>query len=117
VDLAHKGELIFNELVWRSFLQDVKPGMVLNSHGTPYETILCKMHDLMHDLAKDVADECVTIEELIQHKALSKDVRPMHIAQYGWHMSRSELEQNQWITQVNNISPHFVNTFYNAHRY
>ncbi|VAI68522.1 unnamed protein product [Triticum turgidum subsp. durum] len=61
MDLVHKGEFIFDELVWRSFLQDkkvvVKPAVY--DGDTQYETIVCKMHDLMHDLAKDVTDECV----------------------------------------------------------
>ncbi|KAK4426855.1 putative disease resistance protein RGA1 [Sesamum alatum] len=42
-DLYLTGRLIFKELVWRSFLQDVE----INSRGTA----TCKMHDLMHDLA------------------------------------------------------------------
>ncbi|KAF7093492.1 hypothetical protein CFC21_095903 [Triticum aestivum] len=57
MDLIQKGEFIFDELVWRSFLQDKKvleyPRMVV-----------CKMHDLMHDLAKYVSNECASIDEL-----------------------------------------------------
>ncbi|KAF7063283.1 LOW QUALITY PROTEIN: hypothetical protein CFC21_069809 [Triticum aestivum] len=60
--LTQKGAFIFNELVWRSFLQDEK---VVVKYGvydgnTPYKTIVCKMHDLMHDLTKDVTDECAS---------------------------------------------------------
>ncbi|KAG8371945.1 hypothetical protein BUALT_Bualt12G0015500 [Buddleja alternifolia] len=40
------GHLIFKELVWRSFLQDVQ----IDSSGK----MCCKMHDLMHDLAQSV---------------------------------------------------------------
>ncbi|KAK4426596.1 putative disease resistance protein RGA1 [Sesamum alatum] len=43
VDLYLTGRMIFKELVWRSFLQDVKR----NYRGE----VTCKMHDLMHDLA------------------------------------------------------------------
>ncbi|XP_044441100.1 putative disease resistance protein RGA3 [Triticum aestivum] len=76
MDLVQKGEFIFDELVWRSFLQDKK--VAIKSaiyHGdTQYKTFVCKMHDLMHDLAKNVTDECASIEELSQQKALLKGV-------------------------------------------
>ncbi|KAE8781338.1 Disease resistance protein RGA2 [Hordeum vulgare] len=83
MDLTEKGELIFHELVWRSFLQDTK--MLVNpdfySGRIEYDTIVCKMHDL----ARDVSNECATIEELIEHKALVKHV--CHL-----QMSKVELE-------------------------
>ncbi|KAM3693929.1 hypothetical protein ACJW31_07G022100 [Castanea mollissima] len=54
-ELYDSGVDIFNELVWRSFFQDVKeqyPGY-----------ITCKMHDLMHDLAQSIMrHECVAVE-------------------------------------------------------
>ncbi|KAK4564940.1 hypothetical protein RGQ29_006832 [Quercus rubra] len=54
-ELYDFGVDIFNELVWRSFFQDVKeeyPGH-----------ITCKMHDLMHDLAQSImGHECVALE-------------------------------------------------------
>ncbi|KAL4614017.1 hypothetical protein ACB092_07G025000 [Castanea dentata] len=54
-ELYDFGVGIFNELVWRSFFQDVKeqyPGY-----------ITCKMHDLMHDLAQSIMrHECVAVE-------------------------------------------------------
>ncbi|KAG8371946.1 hypothetical protein BUALT_Bualt12G0015600 [Buddleja alternifolia] len=40
------GHLIFKELVWRSFLQDAQ----IDSSSK----MMCKMHDLMHDLAQSV---------------------------------------------------------------
>nr|ALO70155.1 NBS-LRR-like resistance protein [Oryza sativa] len=44
---------IFNELVWRSFFQDVQK--------FPLQTT-CKIHDLMHDIAQSaVGEECVSI--------------------------------------------------------
>uniref|UniRef100_N1QR12 Putative disease resistance protein RGA4 n=1 Tax=Aegilops tauschii TaxID=37682 RepID=N1QR12_AEGTA len=82
MDLTQKAESIFRDLVWRSFLQDVKTKK-LYSVSTRYEEIGCKMHDLMHDLAKDVTDEYATIEELIQQKAMIKDVRHMTTV-YAW---------------------------------
>ncbi|KAL0307756.1 UNVERIFIED_CONTAM: putative disease resistance protein RGA1 [Sesamum calycinum] len=45
-DLHLNGRLIFKELVWRSFLQDIE----INFRGK----VTCKMHDLMHDLATSV---------------------------------------------------------------
>ncbi|KAM3207806.1 hypothetical protein ACQJBY_062837 [Aegilops geniculata] len=72
MDLAQKGEFIFHELLWRSFLQDMKAA--IRSTGYAYGTTVCKMHDLMHDLAKDVSNEGATIEELIEQKALVNNV-------------------------------------------
>uniref|UniRef100_A0ACD5ZDH7 Uncharacterized protein n=1 Tax=Avena sativa TaxID=4498 RepID=A0ACD5ZDH7_AVESA len=81
-DLAQKGEDIFNDLVQRSFLQDIK--VVVRSgvyyDSTEYETTVCKMHDLMHDLARDVSDECATIEDLIKEKPSVKDVRHLQMS-------------------------------------
>ncbi|XP_030953291.1 putative disease resistance protein RGA3 [Quercus lobata] len=49
------GIIIFNELVWRSFFQDVVEYSPSN--------ISCKMHDLMHDLAQSIMRlECVVVE-------------------------------------------------------
>uniref|UniRef100_A0A8R7RC45 Disease resistance protein RGA3 n=1 Tax=Triticum urartu TaxID=4572 RepID=A0A8R7RC45_TRIUA len=82
MDLTQKGELIFNELFWRSFLQDKKVVLKSTAYGGEprYETIVCKMHDLMHDLAKVVTDECATIEELTRQKELLKYVCHMKIS-------------------------------------
>ncbi|XP_062192991.1 disease resistance protein RGA2-like [Phragmites australis] len=85
MDSEQKGEFIFNELAWRSFLQDVKVKSFyvessVSSFSFSRETIGCKMHDLMHDLAKDVTDECACAEELIHGKVSSKDVRHMQIS-------------------------------------
>ncbi|XBI77110.1 hypothetical protein VPH35_070280 [Triticum aestivum] len=88
MDLIQKGEFIFDELVRRSFLQDKKVVVkyAVYDGNTPYKTIVCKMHDLMHDLAKDVTDECASIGELTRQKALLKDVCHMQ-------MSKAELKQ------------------------
>jgi len=83
MDLTRKGEFIFHELVWRSFLQDTKVVVKSHgySHGTGYETIVCKMHNLMHDLARDVSNECATIEELTEHKALVKNACHLQVSE------------------------------------
>ncbi|XBI05968.1 hypothetical protein VPH35_134042 [Triticum aestivum] len=85
LDLKQKGELILDELVWRSFLQDKQKSTNFHIKG-----FSCKMHDLMHDLAKCVTDECASIEELTQQKAVLKDVCHMHI-------SKAELKQINWL--------------------
>uniref|UniRef100_A0ACD5TL25 Uncharacterized protein n=4 Tax=Avena sativa TaxID=4498 RepID=A0ACD5TL25_AVESA len=74
MDLTQKGELIFHNLVWRSFLEDFVVDRCMFLDRTTHDTSTCKMHDLMHDLAKDVTDECASIKELNQQKALLKDV-------------------------------------------
>ncbi|XP_078158157.1 disease resistance protein RGA2-like [Carex rostrata] len=51
-DLEMTGSDIFNELVWRSFFQDVEQVFrepYRSGHGYRSQTT-CKMHDLMHDL-------------------------------------------------------------------
>ena len=40
MDLGQKGEFIFKELTWRSFLQDVNVKQFS-------EAVACKMHDLL----------------------------------------------------------------------
>nr|UBY07551.1 NBS-LRR disease resistance protein [Dasypyrum villosum] len=77
MDLTQKAEFIFHELLWRSFLQEMK--VKDDIYYGVYETIVCKMHDLMHDLAKDVTNECVTIEELMEQKALVKYARHLQL--------------------------------------
>jgi len=79
MDLAKKGEFVFNELAKRSFLQDVNVKEIFG-HGY-YSAIGCKMHDLMHDLAKDVTDECAFATEFIGKKVSMKDgVRHMQVS-------------------------------------
>ncbi|TVU04755.1 hypothetical protein EJB05_47888, partial [Eragrostis curvula] len=78
MNLEQKAEFIFNELVWRSFLQDV---ILRGARCYPcyryapcQELNGCRMHDLMHDLAKDVANDCATVEEIIQRKVSLNDI-------------------------------------------
>ncbi|TVU04732.1 hypothetical protein EJB05_47864, partial [Eragrostis curvula] len=68
MDLTDKGDFIFNELAWRSFLQDVNV-----KQFDRYGEIGCKMHDL----ARYVTDEYSSAEELNQEKESIKDVRHM----------------------------------------
>lgn len=80
MDLTQKGEHIFNELAWRSFLQDVHVKFFYHPHY--YQAIGCIMHDLMHDLAKDILVECTNAMELIQNNVLIEDVHHMQISSY-----------------------------------
>lgn len=76
MDLEQRGEFIFNELVWRSFLQDVKTKPFDHS-ASRHGLIGCGMHDLMHDLAKDVTDvghRKVSPDELELSSGLLKDI-------------------------------------------
>ncbi|KAM4097688.1 hypothetical protein ACJW30_07G020800 [Castanea mollissima] len=55
LELYDFGVDIFNELVWRSFFQDVKEVYPVY--------VTCKMHDLMHDLAQSImSHECLAVE-------------------------------------------------------
>ncbi|KAK3122301.1 hypothetical protein QOZ80_8BG0667780 [Eleusine coracana subsp. coracana] len=83
MSLVQKAEFIFDELIWRSFLQDFK--ILRRAHyshvyRSKQESTGCKMHDLMHDLAKDVANECATVEELIQRKVPINSIYHLHIS-------------------------------------
>ncbi|KAK4382617.1 putative disease resistance protein RGA3, partial [Sesamum angolense] len=66
-DLYFSGHLIFKELVWRSFLQDVE----INSKGD----VTCKMHDLMHDLAVSIMKHETCIPEYGKVMEIPKTLR------------------------------------------
>ncbi|KAF7106903.1 hypothetical protein CFC21_107605 [Triticum aestivum] len=95
MDLTQKGECIFHELVWRSFFQDME---VEDSFFSGHETVVCKMHDLMHDLARNVSNDCATIEELIEQRALLKNVRHLQ-------MSTDNLKKTYGLFDGNSTSP------------
>ncbi|TVU04748.1 hypothetical protein EJB05_47881, partial [Eragrostis curvula] len=78
-NLTKKGEEIFDELVWRSFLQDVKEHNFCTLYRPILPEIGCKMHDLMHDLATEVTEECGPAQKSIQEK---KDIHHMKISSH-----------------------------------
>jgi len=85
MEMDVKGSVIFDELVWRSFLQDVRE-VDRNSHTiigyTSYNIITCKMHDLMHELAQSVLrNECFTISGYQQPEEAPKGIR--HFSAHG----------------------------------
>ncbi|KAK3122299.1 hypothetical protein QOZ80_8BG0667760 [Eleusine coracana subsp. coracana] len=79
MDLTDKGEFIFNELAWRSFLQDISVKQYVCSE-IYYEEMECKMHDLMHDLAISVTEECAPSLYLSQRNVSLKNVQHMHVS-------------------------------------
>uniref|UniRef100_A0A6N2NE04 NB-ARC domain-containing protein n=1 Tax=Salix viminalis TaxID=40686 RepID=A0A6N2NE04_SALVM len=73
MDLPIKGIEIFNELVGRSFLQEVQ--------DDGFGNITCKMHDLMHDLAQSIMSrECLLIEGNTEFQ-ISERIR--YVGAYG----------------------------------
>ncbi|KAL4614015.1 hypothetical protein ACB092_07G024800, partial [Castanea dentata] len=99
-DLYDFGADIFNELVWRSFFQDVKevyPGC-----------ITCKMHDLMHDLAQSImSHECLVVES-------GKDVkvagRIIHMS-FDWNSSQA-ISLNEDLCKVRSLAHALMHLMY-----
>ncbi|XP_044962021.1 putative disease resistance protein RGA3 [Hordeum vulgare subsp. vulgare] len=62
-----RGQQIFDVLVWRCFLQDVK----IKENEFIYRPTTCKMHDLMHDLADSVSgSDCYIFTDSSWHQAI-----------------------------------------------
>ncbi|KAH7677276.1 P-loop containing nucleoside triphosphate hydrolase protein [Dioscorea alata] len=86
-DIDVEGHEIFNELIWRSLLQNVTNMSAGFTHyfgsdssfydsDNSHERRVCKMHDLIHDLAQFVTgDECSTLPERNKFKKISKRTR------------------------------------------
>ncbi|GJN25839.1 hypothetical protein PR202_gb13722 [Eleusine coracana subsp. coracana] len=80
------GAEIFKELAWRSFFQDVKSTSPIR-YGERLQLrnrTMCKIHDLMHDIALAVAGkECATIVDgLNMKKILSNPTRHLYLSGY-----------------------------------
>ncbi|XP_038978348.1 putative disease resistance protein RGA4 [Phoenix dactylifera] len=78
-ELEDKGQEIFNELAWRSFFQDIKEAEedgALSSRHELYYVTTCKMHDLMHDLARSImGNECLGMEDPARWEDISTKAR------------------------------------------
>ncbi|KAH7677296.1 P-loop containing nucleoside triphosphate hydrolase protein [Dioscorea alata] len=80
-DIDVEGHEIFSELIWRSLLQndtDTSAGFThyYRSDNSYFKRRVCKMHDLIHDLAQFVTgDECSTLPERNEFKKISKRTR------------------------------------------
>ncbi|KAG5222845.1 disease resistance protein [Salix suchowensis] len=95
MDLHITGIEIFNELVGRSFLQEVQ--------DDGFGNITCKMHDLMHDLAQSIAvQECYN-NEGNEESEIPRTVRHVEFG-YGRLASPKEKLLNHWGKSLNMYS-------------
>ncbi|KAI8534495.1 hypothetical protein RHMOL_Rhmol10G0094600 [Rhododendron molle] len=69
--LHDTGHEIFNDLVWRSFLQDVEEHRAGKT--------VCKMHDLMHDLAQSIMVYDLCIVDSFTGLKIPEKVRHLHL--------------------------------------
>ncbi|XBI13887.1 hypothetical protein VPH35_140559 [Triticum aestivum] len=88
VRLENIGKQIFNELVSRSFFQDVKQVQTtigeIEQDGACYVRSTCKIHDLMHDVALSVMEnECALATE--------------DPGKIGYVFSTEEPSQSEWL--------------------
>ena len=103
LELYDVGLDIFNELVWRSFFQDVKE----ESPGY----ITCKMHDLMHDLAQSIMElECLSVEP-------GKEVKvPERICHMSFLSDTSWNEDIRKVQSLRSCIGAFFRTYHPSHK-
>jgi NB-ARC domain/Leucine Rich Repeat len=103
MDLEDKGRHIFNELYLRSFFQDLK----YEKRGYGSITTTCKMHDLMHDLATQVAGEkCST--QMKQNNSGTTQEEVQHLLISPYYSSIKGIEASV-LKQFPNIHTFLVN--------
>ncbi|XXG52595.1 hypothetical protein AAC387_Pa03g0885 [Persea americana] len=94
MELEDIGNNILDELVMKSFFQDVN---VEKSYGRgkPDRIITFRMHDLMHDLAHSVMEN----EYLVVHNGTSKDISPRirHVSSNGLGILAASLPYAQML--------------------
>ncbi|KAL3830671.1 hypothetical protein ACJIZ3_019473 [Penstemon smallii] len=83
-DLRLTGHLIFKELVWRSFFQDVQKNSESN--------VECKMHDLVHDLAVSVTRHEICIVENGEVLKFSKTLHHLSFWVARWEENKGKLK-------------------------
>ncbi|CAL5422965.1 unnamed protein product [Camellia sinensis] len=72
----HTGDEIFWQLVFRSFLQDVDE---VYYPGTCNGIIVCKMHDLMHDLAQSIMKYECSVMKLREGMEIPDKIRHLNV--------------------------------------
>ncbi|XP_073104778.1 putative disease resistance protein RGA4 [Elaeis guineensis] len=84
-ELEDKGNEIFNELASRSFFQDIKEVEEDDDSTDRHELYCittCKMHDLMHDLARSImGNECLSIQDPAGLEDVSRKTRHLCISE------------------------------------
>jgi len=87
------GKNIFYELVERSFFQDVK-GSPFQFNNTEHSRVTCKIHDLMHDVAKSaMGKECAAITTLLsQSEDVLHSTRHLYLSVYPPSTKRCSAE-------------------------
>ncbi|XP_026656901.2 putative disease resistance protein RGA4 [Phoenix dactylifera] len=84
-ELEDKGHEIFTELAWRSFFQDIKEFREYDDRvfrRELYYKTTCKMHDLMHELARSITgNECLSILDPARWEDISNKTR--HLSASG----------------------------------
>lgn len=87
--LEDTGYGYFEDLLWRSFFQEVR------KHPLGMETQYCKMHDLMHDLAVQVAGtECTIL--CVSEGEIDRNTR--HVS-FDFHLGPSWKLQPRYLKQ------------------
>ncbi|XXG59443.1 hypothetical protein AAC387_Pa04g1532 [Persea americana] len=97
MELEDTGDEILDELVMRSFFQDVNVNVNIRK-PTPFrkpERTTFRMHDLMHDLAHSVMEN----EYCVVHNGKSKDISPRirHVSSNGLGILAASLPKAQML--------------------
>eukprot|EP00268_Persea_americana_P036782 TRINITY_DN3630_c0_g1_i1.p1 TRINITY_DN3630_c0_g1~~TRINITY_DN3630_c0_g1_i1.p1 ORF type:complete len:1178 (-),score=181.19 TRINITY_DN3630_c0_g1_i1:978-4484(-) len=100
MELEDIGNDIFDELVMRSFFQDVEENVKIykprrNGYGFLYDGTTFRMHDLMHDLAHSVMEN----EYRVVLNCKSKDISPRirHVSSNGLGILAASLPKAQML--------------------
>ncbi|XXG52523.1 hypothetical protein AAC387_Pa03g0832 [Persea americana] len=100
MELEDIGNEIFDELVMRSFFQDVEENVKIykprrNGYGFLYDGTTFRMHDLMHDLAHSVMEN----EYRVVLNGKSKDISPRirHVSSNGLGILAASLPKAQML--------------------
>lgn len=80
MEIEAKGVEIFNELAWRGFFQDVKKKDHARFYRVADPQVVCRMHDLVHDLAQSIAgNKCATLLNLDEQSNVQTDILHLYV--------------------------------------